>query len=359
MGSDPIGQLDSQSMVDYIAAFRSDLEIAEPALRRVGDAAAGIPLSPGKWSPKEILGHLVDSASVNHERFLRAVQSDDLVFPGYDQDTWVATQNYNARAWSDLIDLWSAFNRQMFHVMAGMPENQRQRRRDHHSLDDIAFRAVSPDLPATLDYLMSDYVVHLEHHLTQILGDGWAFGDGDATPPIGKPVLATDRLELRELTAGDLPFVAEMVGDAETMRYYPHKFTPLEARGWLQRQLDRYARDGHGLWLVVEQESGRRVGQVGLAIQDVDGGKEPEIGWLIHRRYQRRGFATEAGRAVRDHAFRSMGLGRVISLIRPINEPSQGVARKVGMEVERETDFHGYRHLVFAVQRSAPEREAT
>jgi len=338
-------------MVDYIAAFQTDLETAELALRQISGAAAGIQVAPGKWTLKEIVGHLIDSASVNHERFLRAVQSDDLVFPGYDQDAWVATQKYNDRSWPDLVDLWSALNQHLVHVMASVPDDQRQRKRLHHSLDDIAFRGVSPDLPATLDYLMSDYVVHLEHHITQILGDGWAFGDGDTTPPIGKPVLATDRLELRELTEGDLPFVAEMVGDAETMRYYPHKFTPLEARRWLQRQLDRYAHDGHGLWLVVERESGRRVGQVGLAIQDVDGGKEPEIGWLIHRRFQRRGFATEAGRAVRDHALRAMGLRRVISLIRPINEPSQGVAKKIGMEVERETDFHGYRHLVFAVRK--------
>jgi ribosomal-protein-alanine N-acetyltransferase len=103
--------------------------------------------------------------------------------------------------------------------------------------------------------------------------------------------------------------------------------------------------------LVVERDSGRRVGQVGLAIQDVDGGKEPEIGWLIHRRFWRRGFASEAGAAVRDHAFGRMGLTRVISLIRPVNEPSQGVAKKIGMVVERETDFHGYPHLVFAVSR--------
>jgi RimJ/RimL family protein N-acetyltransferase len=198
---------------------------------------------------------------------------------------------------------------------------------------------------------MSDYVVHLEHHLTQVLGEGWAFTGGNSTPPSGRRVLQTDRLELREMTPGDLPFVAEMVGDAETMRFYPHRFTPLEARRWHDRQLDRYARDGHGLWLVVERASGQRVGQVGLATQDLDGVREPEIGWLIHRRYWRRGFATEAGRGVRDHAFASMKLERVISLIRPVNEPSQGVARKVGMEVERETDFHGYRHLVFAVRR--------
>ena len=339
-------------MVDYIAAFSEDLDVAEPKLRRISDADASVPRAPGKWSPKQVLGHLIDSASVNHERFVRARQLEDLVFPGYDQDEWVGAQRYAEAQWNELIELWSRYNRHLARVFEATPQDERCRDRAHHNFDEIAFRAVSPDLASTLDYLMKDYVVHLEHHLTQILGDRWAFGDGDIGAPTGRLVLRSERLELRELTPSDLPFVADMVGDAETMRYYPHQFMPTEARYWLHRQFDRYARDGHGLWLVVERESGRRIGQVGLAIQDVDGEREPEIGWLIHRSSWRRGFATEAARAVRDHAFESMGLERVISLIRPVNEPSQGVARKIGMVVERETDFHGYPHLVFAVRSS-------
>lgn len=339
------------AMVDYVAAFHADLDAAEPALRAIPDAAAGIPMAPGKWSPKEIIGHLIDSASVNHERFLRATQSDDLIMPGYDQDAWVAAQRYGERDWTDLVDLWSAWNRHLHHVMVSVDDEQRYRTREHHSLDVIAFRELSANAPVMLDNLMSDYVVHLEHHLTQVLGNGWAFRDEPLEPPLGRVVLETERLQLRELTPGDLPFVAEMIGDAETMRFYPHRFLPLEARRWLQRQLERYARDGHGLWLVVEKETGQRVGQVGLAIQDVDHVNEPEIGWLIHRRYWRRGFAAEAGSGVRDYAFGRLGLQRVISLIRPVNEPSQGVAKKVGMVVERETAFHGYPHLVFAARR--------
>ena len=339
-------------MVDYISAFRSDLDVAEPALRQLTDTQASAPLARGKWSRKQVLGHLIDSASVNHERFVRARQLEDLVFAGYDQDEWVEAQRYVDAPWNDLIELWTRYNRHLVRVFEATPQDERCRDRAHHNFDEVAFRPISPDLPSTLDYLMKDYVVHLEHHLTQILGDRWAFGDGDVAPPTGKSVLMTERLELCELRPADLPFVAEMIGDAETMRYYPHRFMPIEARYWLQRQLDRYARDGHGLWLVVERESGRRVGQVGLAIQEVDGKNEPEIAWLIHRAYWRRGFATEAARAVRDHALGSMGLERVISLIRPVNEPSQGVAKKVGMVVERETEFHGYPHLVYAVRRN-------
>jgi RimJ/RimL family protein N-acetyltransferase len=100
----------------------------------------------------------------------------------------------------------------------------------------------------------------------------------------------------------------------------------------------------------VDRATGQPVGQVGLAIQDVEGTREPEIGWLIHRSCWRRGMATEAARGVRDHAFHALALRRVISLIRPVNEPSQGVARRIGMSVERTAMFHGYEHLVFAVR---------
>jgi RimJ/RimL family protein N-acetyltransferase len=105
------------------------------------------------------------------------------------------------------------------------------------------------------------------------------------------------------------------------------------------------------LWLVVDRASGDKVGQVGLAWQDVEGRRLPEIGWLVRRAWWRRGIATEAAIGVRDNAFTEHGLDRVISLIRPVNEPSQGVARKVGMHPVREVDFHGYRHIEFAVAR--------
>src|SRR5687768_5883595 len=98
-------------MVDYISAFREDLDIAEPKLRNITDAAASVPCAPGKWSPKQVLGHLIDSASVNHERFVRARQLEDLVFPGYDQVEWVNAQRYVDASWAELIELWLRYNR--------------------------------------------------------------------------------------------------------------------------------------------------------------------------------------------------------------------------------------------------------
>jgi RimJ/RimL family protein N-acetyltransferase len=172
----------------------------------------------------------------------------------------------------------------------------------------------------------------------------------------GWPGLETPRLRLREMTADDLGFVAAMLGDPEVMRFYPKVLSRDEAAQWIDRQIDRYHRDGHGLWLVEERATGAPVGQIGLVRQQIDGIREPEIGYLVHRPCWRRGFASEAAGAVRDYAFGTLREARVISLIRPVNEPSQGVARKIGMTVWKTTTFGDLPHIVFCLRRPAAER---
>jgi RimJ/RimL family protein N-acetyltransferase len=169
------------------------------------------------------------------------------------------------------------------------------------------------------------------------------------------PILVTPRLLLRAMSMDDLDFVASMLADPDVMRYYPKLHSREEAEAWVRRQVDRYARYGHGLWLVLDRVDGQPVGQVGLTLQAVEGVEMPEIGYLIHRPFWRRGFATEAATATREHAFNDLGKSRVISLIRPENVPSQGVARKLGMESDGRTVIHGgFEHLVFGVER--PDR---
>jgi uncharacterized damage-inducible protein DinB len=122
----------------------------------------------GKWSPREILGHLIDSASNNHQRFVRARWQEDLVFAGYDQDAWVEAQRYQETAWPELVSLWADYNRHLARVMASLPADIRQTPRMSHNFDRIAYRPVPVDQPSTLEYFMDDYVLHLEHHLRQI-----------------------------------------------------------------------------------------------------------------------------------------------------------------------------------------------
>ena len=163
-------------------------------------------------------------------------------------------------------------------------------------------------------------------------------------------ILETPRLVLREMMLADLDFVAAMLADPEVMRYYPKCYSRAEAEGWVRRQLGRYARHGHGLWLVQDRATGAPVGQVGLIRQLIGGVKESEVGYLIHRPYWRRGLATEAAAAVRDHAFETLGKPRVVSLLRPENLPSRGVATKIGMRPEPCTVSHGgFEHMVYAL----------
>jgi hypothetical protein len=134
------------------------------------EEAARVP-SLGKWSKKEIVGHLIDSAAVNHARFVKAQSSSDLLFEGYEQEDWVRLQRYRERRWEDLVKLWHAYNHHLASIMAAADESVRTRPRFRHSLDSIAFKIVASDQPTTLEYLMSDYVDHLEHHLRQVFGD--------------------------------------------------------------------------------------------------------------------------------------------------------------------------------------------
>jgi DinB superfamily len=153
---------------EYVAELRAAVERATPMLRRISDDESRRSPRPGKWCPREVIGHLIDSASNNHQRFVRAQFKDDLVFDGYEQDAWVSLQRYSEAPWSELIDLWRNFNLHIARVMQVAPKDERVRKRARHNLDKLAWKPIPQNEPATLDYFMSDYVAHLKHHLTQL-----------------------------------------------------------------------------------------------------------------------------------------------------------------------------------------------
>jgi [ribosomal protein S5]-alanine N-acetyltransferase len=172
-----------------------------------------------------------------------------------------------------------------------------------------------------------------------------------ACPLFRAPVIETARLWLRQMTLGDLDFLAALLGDAEVMRYYPKVYTRDEARAWIERMLERYERDGHALWLAVDKTRREPIGQIGLLAQPIEGAIEPEVGYLVHRPFWRLGYASEAATATRDWAF-ARGRDHVISLIRAENEPSQAVARKLGMRPGRQVMHAGLPHVVWRVDRN-------
>ena len=150
--------------------LRAAVDKATPRLLAISAVDAIARPAPGKWSPVEVIGHLIDSASNNHQRFVRMSARDDLVVEGYEQDRWVAQQRYQESPWEELVVLWLTYNRHLARVMTATPAADRTRSRAVHNLDERAFRPVSRDRAVTLDYFMNDYVDHLEHHLAQVLG---------------------------------------------------------------------------------------------------------------------------------------------------------------------------------------------
>ena len=108
-----------------VTALASVVEHAVPHLNAISDDAASKKPAPNKWSKKEILGHLIDSAANNHQRFVRAQEAMELRLPGYAQEHWVAAQRYDQREWPEVIALWSAYNRHLAHVISHLPEDRR------------------------------------------------------------------------------------------------------------------------------------------------------------------------------------------------------------------------------------------
>lgn len=133
------------------------VEAAEPRLREVSGPESARPVLPGGWSRREVIGHLIDSASNNHQRFVRAALQSSLDFPGYDQAGSVCVQAFQEADWGLLVSLWAAYNRHLAHVLARLPAEKL----------DTPCRIGSGE-PVTLGFLAADYVAHLAHHLGQI-----------------------------------------------------------------------------------------------------------------------------------------------------------------------------------------------
>jgi hypothetical protein len=124
--------------------------------------------APTKWSAKEILGHLIDSACNNHRRFVIAQEMDDLIFDGYAQEHWVAAQQYQSASWAELIVLWQRYNQHLARVIDLIPSEVLEKKHSLHNLHQVAWKAIPENEPATLHYFIDDYINHMAHHLKQM-----------------------------------------------------------------------------------------------------------------------------------------------------------------------------------------------
>jgi hypothetical protein len=129
-------------------------------LRTLSESAAQIhPAGPDSWSPKQELGHLIDSAANNHIRFVRAALDGVYRGPGYAQNDWVAIHGYALMPWETIVTAWHSYNTVLAVLIANIPQNK---------LAADCFIG-SADTPDTLAFIVEDYILHMRHHIDHLL----------------------------------------------------------------------------------------------------------------------------------------------------------------------------------------------
>jgi DinB superfamily len=138
-------------------SLRSVVTQVIPRLESLSEEFVSQPREVSKWSRKEILGHLIDSACNNHRRFVKMQIQSGLTLDGYEQNDWVRLQNYQQESWQAIITLWQAYNLHLAHVIEQVPT------------EALGNTCVLGGKTLTLEFLVKDYLEHLQHHLSQIL----------------------------------------------------------------------------------------------------------------------------------------------------------------------------------------------
>ena len=132
-----------------------------PELIAIGsDPDLAVRPKPEKWSRKEILGHMIDSACNNQQKFVRMMQQAKLEFPGYAQDDWVLLQDWANADWEQMVLLWQQYNLHIAYLIETISP-------DYYSHEIV----IEGTGPFRLDFIMPDYVEHFKHHMRQIFPD--------------------------------------------------------------------------------------------------------------------------------------------------------------------------------------------
>ena len=145
------------TVADVAAELRSLAGSFSQELLIAGSDVAAQRPAAGRWSPKEVLGHLIDSAANNHQRFVRAQQATSLTFPAYDQNEWVTLQRYQDAEWSHLVSLWMHLNLHLVHVISRIPPTA-------YSTPCT----IGGGEPVALESVILGYLSHVKHHMAQI-----------------------------------------------------------------------------------------------------------------------------------------------------------------------------------------------
>ncbi|MFN8539561.1 MAG: GNAT family N-acetyltransferase [Thermomicrobiales bacterium] len=171
-------------------------------------------------------------------------------------------------------------------------------------------------------------------------------------------MLETPRLLLRPMLAEDTDALLQIFADPRVMASFGvEPFGMPQMDRWVRRNLDHQGKHGYGLFSVILKESGLLVGNCGLEVMEISGAPAAELGYDFRSDHWNRGLATEAATAVRDYAFATLALPRLVSLIRQGNHASRRVAEKVGLRLTETIQRGDHPYWVYALAREdAPAR---
>lgn len=136
-------------------------EMVEQFHRKLGEVPGeltGIRPAEDSWSLKEIIGHLIDSTSNNHQRFVRLQFGDLLDFPPYEGESWLRVQNYRSMDWKELVTLWYSYNRILLKIIENI---------DDSTLENVWVKN-GDALP--LNFIVNDFYRHLQWHIGHFEG---------------------------------------------------------------------------------------------------------------------------------------------------------------------------------------------
>lgn len=162
-----------------------------------------------------------------------------------------------------------------------------------------------------------------------------------ATPRLVTPQLATPRLVLREWRDEDRAPFAELNADPRVAEFLSKPLDRAESDALVDRIVERWASDGHGLWAVERGEDGRFIGFVGLASPSFEAPFTPcvEVGWRLAPAAWGNGYATEAAREALRFGFEELGLEEIVSFTVPGNVRSRAVMERIGLTRDPADDF--------------------
>jgi hypothetical protein len=142
---------------ELASTFRAELNSLHDALLALSPALADAPWRAGGWTRKQIVGHLLDSAANNRQRFVRAAMDGSYTGPQYGQDAWVVAHGYAEQPWETLLRWWLAEHEILMAVVDRIPEERLEAR-----------CGIGGEAPVTLRFLIEDYVTHQQGHFKQL-----------------------------------------------------------------------------------------------------------------------------------------------------------------------------------------------